>query len=106
MAARRLNGHTCWAWADGSTVAHVIGAIVTDDRISFDVRTEDCEYTVLLRPAPSREAWWTGEWRCKTDNRRGHAEAKVRAQDDGCVDLVGVWSEDADLDWTTELVPA
>jgi hypothetical protein len=83
----------------------ILTAIVTGDRIAFDAVSGDYNYTITLRPAAAGPSWWTGEWRCKTDNSRGHASARLYRSADGGIVLVGNWKEDYDYTWITELRP-
>ena len=100
----KLNGRILWVgYGEPSTV---IGAIVLEDRISFDASDGEFNYTVTLTPAPKSSSMWKGRWRCPNPWEEGHVDARLYMSADGGIVLVGNWREDnADQWWFLELRP-
>lgn len=96
----RMNGTTWWI---DSASAPVLDAIITDERIAFDVTCDDYAYTVVLVPAPAGPPWWKATWTCKTDGSRGSAAARMYKSSDQGIVLAGHWKEDGEHTWITEL---
>jgi hypothetical protein len=98
---KRRNGRTCWF--DAADASQVREAIVEADKIAFDLTAHGDHYSVTLSPAPAGAPWWKGIWRCKTDASQGHLQAKLYTASDGGIVLVGIWKEDGEQYWFTEL---
>jgi hypothetical protein len=91
---------TWWIDVDDAPVQN---AIVTDERIAFDVTCDGYDYTVVLTPAPGGSPWWTAGWTCKRAGTHGNAAARLYESSDQGIVLVGHWNEDGKYTWITEL---
>ena len=73
----------------------ILGAVVADDDVAFDVVSEGERYAVSLFRAAAGGAWWKGQWRCKGESgtRRGTAllgRRRRQHRPHRCVGLAGV----------------
>ena len=91
-----MNGRSYWLVHPRTLVAldpdPILGAVVADDHVAFDVVSEGERYAVSLFRAAAGGAWWKGQWRCKGES--GHVEAqRYSAEDGGSIALIGAWHQ-------------
>lgn len=101
MGGSGYSGTTWWLEEDYYE-AGILAAIVSRDKISFDVDSNDSRYTVVLEPAPAGGEWWRGKWRNRAQES---GPVQVRRYDSaGGLALIGRWHEDGDdYQWIVEL---
>lgn len=96
-----MSGTTWWQDYGSSTIA---GAIVTEQRIAFDVMYNGFPYAVVLIPSSSGSAWWSATWTCKTDRTSGDGTVRLYRSTDRGIALIGGWMEEGErFEWFTEL---